>query len=313
MFSLFRDSIFYPKKIIYYRNKKGWFVFLYMLVLALLYSFCAIATSIPYKGLDYSDKAEVIDGFKGSDAYISDSIFYSSSNLYVEFDGVLFGFAKSGTQSVDDFLGSTTKSVDYVIIGSDVYGVATNLTKISYKVTTISELSQMVSNSDSIANINLANLDEDSGFFTSVNEIIAKEKPSYLTQTFFIALAVGFASILFFALITYLFVILVFKAQQYMKKAQLFKMLVFASTAIMLALSINVCVNLSYFSYLLLLVSLIPMYILEREILMRIRLFQISKGIITDPNLIEKIKEAQEKQENNDNDSDDNDDDDDNE
>jgi len=282
MFNLLRDSIFRPKRIIQYRNKPLWFVILFLLILGLINAFSVIAPSFSYKAFTYNQKIEVVNAFKDSDAYIVNGVYHSSTNLTVGFGDYVFGFVKDDG-SVDDFVSST--GPDFIVSGNQIYIVAGGLG--IYKANKLLKITDL---SSDFLNVDLSSLTVDSAFFKGVNDTISTYKPQALGLYFGFYFADGIFNTLFYALFAFLLVILFFQAQKYMKKTQLFKMMIFSSTAITLVQAfINILGINSIFIYLLFIIGFIPLYILEKEIFIRIRMYQITKGLVQEDDFMRRI------------------------
>ena len=93
-----------------------------------------------------------------------------------------------------------------------------------------------------------------------------------------------------------------------MKKSQLYKMLLYSSTLYVLVYDVLNMFNIGGFLGLILFfISIVPIYILDREISRRIIFYQISKGIIKDEDLMEKFRKISDKTDDNDDEDDDED------
>ena len=291
MFKLFRDSIFNPKNIIHYRAKKGGFVFLYMLILSLLLGFANIAPSINYKGLDYDQKVKISKAFKDTDARIEDGIFLSSTTIVLNVDNITIGFLSSYSD-ISEFGNNMPQ---YVVMYDKICIVT--LSSNTNTITTISELSS------DLRYVELYNLNEESEFFNIINDIVLSFKPFYLTILFIYGMISAFVDMLIYAAITYLFMTAIYRVGNYMKKGQLFKMLIFATTSVVIAEAILSLFNITgLFSFIIILASLVPLVLLEREIMKRIRMKILGEQMLNNQNIVDKVNDLIKKNKNNEND-----------
>ena len=167
---------------------------------------------------------------------------------------------------------------------------------------TIRKVNKLSYYSELFKNVDLSNLNENSEFFSALNAMIKKNKLPFFLRDALVAMAIEFATWIVIALTSYWFANIFFGAKNYMKKGQLFKMLIFATTAYNVAFNFIIVLGLTGFiQFVLVGVSLIPLTIFEREILMRIRLFQLSKGMIKDEDLANKLQELNDRLNNKDN------------
>ena len=294
MFKLFRDSLFKPKRIIAYRAKPVWFVLLYVLFLSLIVAFCASYKSLFYSKTTYADKLEIAYEFSGTDAKIDDYTYSSSKNHVIVLDNTVVLFTPN-EEKLKYFLEDNI--ADFVVMGDSLY----NLIAVGarYSVLKVGKLSDL---SESFKDVNLSTLDPSSDFFNGLDEAIKFFRPIMFTLDMFTAFMLNVVGWLFIALLSYWFANLFYGAKFFMKKGQLYKMLIFATTSYNIATAFIYVINLTGFlQFGLIALSLIPLMAFEREILMRIRLFQLSKGMIKDEELAKKLQEMNEEKDNNDN------------
>ncbi len=300
MLKLIRDSIFKPKNIIYYRAKKPWFVILYVLLLSILLGLAYFSKPISQRKLTVSEKITIVDAFSNTDAKIQNGAYTSTKNVEVIIKGYVFKFYKS----VDD-MNSDKDYVDISICGDSIYYCLSTFqnTKAFRKISTITEVNEK------FKNVELNHLSVNSSIFVELSNIVEKYMTSTSVLLFFNGFVYGITTMLFFALVVYLFMIAFIKAGNYMKKSQLYKMLVFATTSLILVNIINTLFPLPTIIYFVLLfLGFIPLYILEREILLRIRMKIIGDGIIKSKSFMDKLNDILSVN-NNDNDNDESNDD----
>jgi len=150
--------------------------------------------------------------------------------------------------------------------------------------------------SELFRNVDLSSITTDSEFFNAIDALIKTNRPIVFMFYFALYLIINLFGWLMIALLSYWFANLFYGAKNYMKKGQLFKMLLFATT------SYNIVTAFLYITdfggiirFILIAASLIPLMSFEREILLRIRLFQLSKGMIKDEELAKKLQELNDK------------------
>ena len=290
MFKLFRDSIFAPKNIIHYRAKSGWFTFFYMMLVALIMGIVFMVKPISYTGLTYHEKRDIISAFKNTDSKIQSGIYYSTYEKEIEVNGITIGF-----YSTNNYVYNMENPPVFAVIGGSIYYVMSAASgNRLYLYEDISELPEK------LQNINLYELDETSECFDEINNLISYYKPMVVALALLIGLIQGLISMLTYSLLTYGFMILMLRVDRFMKKGQLFKMLIFSSTAIVVTESLIELFGISgILIWLFLFVSFIPLFILEREITKRIKIKMFGDGVINNPSVMDKINEAIEKRENN--------------
>lgn len=281
MFNVIRDSIFKPREIIKYRTKPWWFVLIYVVIFSLVSGFSIIVPSLTYSGLSYTQKQEVVQSFSELDSASIDNngVYHGSSNVIVSFGQISFGFVSEAGEISDFYTSSTVPT--YVVAGDSVYTLlVSSIYQNSILIGKLTDLSPRFNN------VNLKTITTDSEIFIGIDEVISEYKPSVLTGTFFIGFFEGAIYMLGYALFAFLLVILFFHGHKYMKKSQLYKMMLFGSTAMVLVQSVINMLNISsMWIYLLLIIGFIPLYIIQRELFVRIRMFQLAKDM-RDQNLM---------------------------
>lgn len=287
MFNAFRDAIFAPKKIILYRNKPGWFVFLYILVVALVGVLSSVIRPLSYNELTMGEKINWADTFNGSSAEITNYTYDAKNDITLQMGDIAVGFVPQN-ESIEKYLQTT--DADYVVQGSSIYLIFSVFTSAyGYEVGTLKSISS------NLENVSLSTITESSAFFNGVNQAIKTLKVNYTLIIGGISLISQIVTMLIFVLITYLFALLAYRAQEFMRKKQLFKMLIFASTGVMLAEDIVVILNFTgILSYIVMFIGFIPLYILEREIFRRIQMFLIAKNSSNNQNFSDNMKKLQE-------------------
>ena len=291
MFKLFRDSLFRPKKIIAYRDKPGWFVLFYVLIISLVVAFCASYEPLFYSKTTYSEKIEIAYEFNETDAKIVNFVYSSTNNHVITLGNTTILFAPN-EQKLNYFLEDNI--ADFVVMGDSIYSLIVVGTR--YSIIKIGKLSGL---SEWFKFVDLPYLNPNSEFFNGLDESIKLFRPVIFALDMITAYTLNLFGWLFIALLSYWFANLFYGAKYYMQRWQLYKMLVFATTSYNIATGFIYVVGLSgFFQFALIAVSLIPLMAFEREILVRIRLFQLSKGMIKDEELAKKLQEMNEDKEN---------------
>ena len=291
MFKLLRDSLFRPKKIIAYRAKPGWFVFLYVLILSIIVAFCSSYKSLFYTKLTYAERIEITYEFNGTDAIISDYVYSSSKNHVITLGDTTILFTPN-EDKLSYFLEDNI--ADFVVMGDGLYNLIVVGTRFS--ILRIGKLSEL---SESFKNVNLSTVDSNDDFFKGLDEVISLFRPLMFALDMGTALIINIFGWLFIALLSYWFANLFYGAKFFMMRGQLYKMLIFATTSYNIATAFVYIANISGFlQFGLIALSLIPLMAFERELLIRIRLFQLSKGMIKDEELAKKLQEMNEDKEN---------------
>ena len=307
MFKLLRDSIFRPKNIIAYRAKPFWFSLLYFLMILV---FGLLLTSIkPFTQtkLTYEDRLLMTQALHESKGKIEDNKYVS--NKSVSFNAMGFDIAFSpDAKSFEEFL--EISSPDFVVIGEKIY----SLTYISTRaiITHIDELK----NFEGINGLDFSTVTTDT---EALNNFITKFTNKYRWNHVLRYAGVNAGSIILIwfgiTLISFLFMLILYQANQFMKVGQLFKMLFYSATSVALYEIFTLILGISsIYIFILGLFALIPVFALERQIKLRIRLYQMSKGLIKDEDLMKKLQELNDKingiirNDNNDNDNDEGDD-----
>lgn len=276
MFAVIRDSIFRPRSLPKYRNKSGLFVFFYVLILSILFCLSGMVPYINNRGLDSLDKERIIETFSSSDAKITDSIFSSSESYMLSLQGQYFAFL-ADDENISTFLNKTSENIDYVIYKDSIYRILNAYTKFVLKTDTIKELSSRIEHKDGMDNVILSSLTPDSDFLLAFNEMISEYNKFYFVEYTLNNFVTSLIIILVYPLIMYMFIMIFMKASRYMKKSQLYKLLIFSSTLILIVRAFLLMIHLGYFELIFVLISFIPMFILQKDIVVRIRLAQISQ------------------------------------
>ena len=293
MFKLIRDSIFNPKKLIAYRGKKFLFVFFYILIMTSLFSLAIIIEPLKSTGLGYKDKKALISNFKTSQSRIEDGKYMSSKTFYLDLDYYTICFVSSLEQIEDIDLGA-----DFYIKNDSVLVVENILNeKIQKKIASTNTIFK--------EDVDLTNIELENDIFNNIDDFLNSRK-KHTTILFFIqGLFYAFSTMMVFSLISYVFMILSVRAQKYMKKKQLFKMIIFTNTSIIITLSLVELLNLpSFIEMIALFASLIPSYIFEREIMMRIRMYEFAQGITNSSEFMKRYNDQIDKNNKNNNDDD---------
>ena len=212
------------------------------------------------------------------------------------------------SKSFEEFL--EISSPDFVVIGEKIY----SLTYISTRaiITQIDELK----NFEGINGLDFSTVTTDT---EALNNFITKFTNKYRWNHVLRYAGVNAGSIILIwfgiTLISFLFMLILYQANQFMKVGQLFKMLFYSATSVALYEIFTLILGISsIYIFILGLFALIPVFALERQIKLRIRLYQMSKGLIKDEDLMKKLQELNDKingiirNDNNDNDNDEGDD-----
>ena len=288
MFKLLRDSIFRPKRIIAYRAKKLWFVILYVLIVSLIVGFSASYKTLFYSKTSYAEKIEIAYEFNGSDAKFNEYNYISSKNHTITLGDDVILFTPSEAK-LEYYLSSSY--TDYIVFGDAFYRpVLMGNSYILLKIAKLKDYSELFRNAD------LSSITIDSEFFNAIDALIKTNRPIVFTFYFVLYLIINLFGWLMITLLSYWFANLFYGAKNYMKKGQLFKMLLFATTSYNIVTAFLYIIDFGgIFRFILIAASLIPLMSFEREILLRIRLFQLSKGMIKDEELAKKLQELNDK------------------
>ena len=288
MFKLLRDSIFRPKRIIAYRAKKLWFVILYVLIVSLIVGFSASYKTLFYSKTSYAEKIEIAYEFNGSDAKFNEYNYISSKNHTITLGDDVILFTPSEAK-LEYYLSSSY--TDYIVFGDAFYRpVLMGNSYILLKIAKLKDYSELFRNAD------LSSITIDSEFFNAIDALIKTNRPIVFTFYFVLYLIINLFGWLMITLLSYWFANLFYGAKNYMKKGQLFKMLLFATTSYNIVTAFLYIIDFGgFFRFILIAASLIPLMSFEREILLRIRLFQLSKGMIKDEELAKKLQELNDK------------------
>lgn len=281
MFSLFRDSIFRPKRIIDYRRKPAWFVVLYVSILIIFGGICALIPKVSYSEISQTDKILVVNKFKGTGASLTDYVYQSDSMITIDIEGYTIAFLDASTDATN-----LNITADLIVYNGYLYASG-----VFYK--TFTKLISLKDVSSKFENVDLSNMTIDSPFFDGINEFISRFRVTYLLLCFGIG-AINQIGILFvFTLMSFVFCLIFYKAGDFIKKSQLFKMLLFAYTLTLVVEGIVMAVGISgtLIEYLLVGLSIIPSIILEREISIRIKVYQFNNGLLNDPYVKQKIQD----------------------
>ena len=288
MFKLFRDSLFRPKRIIAYRAKKGWFVFLYVLLITIIVGFCASYRALFYTKTTYSEKIQIVYEFNGSDARFSEYNYVSTRNHTITLGEYTILFSPNENK-LEYYLNNYY--ADYVVYGDTLYRPV--LIGNGYSLLKISKLKEY---SELFMNIDLSTITIESEFFDALDEFTKINRPILFTYYYLAFSTMNLVGWFMIVLLSYWFANAFYGAKNYMKKGQLFKMLIFATTSYNLATALLYIVDVTgILRFILIAISLIPLMAFEREILLRIRLFQLSKGMIKDEELAKKLQEMNDK------------------
>lgn len=128
MFNIFKDSLFDPKGLVKYTNKKGFFVFIYFLILALFMSSGAIVNIIKTNNSVFSDEitgCRIVD-----DSLVCDGDNYDSDNLFYLSGFRVYFLAEADT--IDDI---TDFDFQSIVIQEDNIGIyigESNLYRINF-------------------------------------------------------------------------------------------------------------------------------------------------------------------------------------
>jgi len=297
MFKLLRDSIFKPKNLISYRAKKWWFVLIYILIMTLLGSLANVVGPISYNGLTEAERLCITENTKyySDNSYFKNGIYYGDE-LTIDVSDYRITFINK-----DASLSSVTES-DIIVKGNEVY-LMLSYTNNPY----ILECGKVDKYTSELNNNMMVNeLDIDSPLFKGINEVHNKYKPLIITLNILVGMISSLILMMGFTLINYLYLAIAFRAKQFMKKGQLFKMLLFASTAVVLMdTMINALALPTIVYYFGMFIAFIPEIILEREIIRRIRIKLYGDKIINNEDVINKINELlNKKKDDNDDDND---------
>ncbi len=229
MFHLFGDSFVNPQGVIESRNKKGFFVLFYILVIAVIMSIGTILSVVLYKGMDYSDRLEISNDIISQDVACT------------VVDGVLSCTEKDGYEKITNFgiaiylIGDPNK---YSEVKSDeisivVYQDEVFLTLMGQKYYSvkINELPSSLSNID---------FKDKESILTNLCDGIEEITLAY-KWTFGIPAIIGvvISNIFVYLLIAFINYIFMLSFRQVMPGKQLFKIIVFAITPIMIAITLN--------------------------------------------------------------------------
>lgn len=280
MFKLLRDSIFAPKKIIHYRAKSGWFTFFYIFLVSIIMGVVLMVGPLSYDGLSYLDRKDIIKAFKNTDAKIESGVFISSDEIEIIVNDISVGF-----YSTESYLLNVPNPPTFAVLNDKIYFV-----RATRSLNQVIEFVSIKSLPESIQNVDLYALTDDSIFFTEINNLIKEFKPWLVVGSFILGVIHGMFLMVLYAGISYLFISMMIRVGNFMKKGQLYKMFLYSSTAIvfaegiMLLLGINGIVSLIF-----LFVAFIPSIVLEREIIKRIRIKMFGDGLMNNQSVVDKI------------------------
>ncbi|MBP5343090.1 DUF1189 family protein [bacterium] len=282
MFKLFRDSIFAPKNIIHYRAKSGWFTFFYVFLVTAFMGLVTMSRPLAYSSLSFLDKKEIVSKFENTDAEIQNGELITTDEIEIYLEKVTIGFYSSL-----EFLNVVPSPTPIAVVQDKIYYVReSTFGRDLLEIVEIKDLSA------DFLNVNLHALDLDSPIFTAIDNLILKYKPYVVTISFIVGTISGAISMMAYALISYLFFSISLNTGKFMKKGQLFKMMTFASTSVVLMLALIRLFNLNgLLIFIFLLISFIPLSILEREIARRIRAKVLGEGLLGDKIVRDKINE----------------------
>ncbi|MCR5741104.1 MAG: hypothetical protein K6G38_01400 [Gammaproteobacteria bacterium] len=280
--------MFRPKRIIAYRAKPVWFTILYVALILLVCSFAFVLRSVTFNKMSYQDRLNTVQVLHNKNASFSDYKFSASKNIV--FNAGEYEILLTPSK---DLLNKYLEegNPDYLIYDGGIYiplFIANRVILIGCG--SLSDYSTFFSNAD------LGDLDVESEFFTGLENIINKNKLKFSMIVLVLDAGSLLLSWMVIVLISFFFQVVFFQAGRFMKKSQLFKMLLFSTTAYTIGYTITTLLNLNgLLSLLIFAVSLYPLFSLEREIMMRIRIYQFSKGLIQDEELREKIRKLNER------------------
>lgn len=288
MFKLFRDSIFSPRKIIFYRAKPAWFTLLYVLILFIITFFALNLKTITSNKINYGERLRIVQVFRNTDAKITDYSYVSNKSYMI--DTGEFSLVLSPSEYLAE-IAISNYAPDYIVVGNNVYLVF--YYSLSYSLIKLGTLNSYLSE----GNLNLYELNEDNEVFTGLNKITNGNKVIYMFTNGLLEASLNIIGTIIVSLIAYLFLIGFYRAHAFMRKGQLFKMLIYGSTLYLLVRDIQSLFGFGGFlGFVLFALSLIPLFTLEKEITRRIIFYQISKGIIKDEELIEKFRRISERE-----------------
>ncbi|MCR5564362.1 MAG: DUF1189 domain-containing protein [Gammaproteobacteria bacterium] len=288
MFKLLRDSIFRPRNIIAYRAKPFWFSLLYFLMILVFGVELSNSRPFAHTKMTYEDKLLMTQALHESNGKIEDYKYTGTRSVSFEAMGFEIGFMPN-TESLKEFLESSTP--DFVVIGEKIY----SLTYISTRaiITEVDKLS-------SYEELNGLDFTQVTTENAALNNFITSFANKFRWNHVLRYAGVNAGSIILvwfgITLISFIFMLVLYQANQFMKVGQLFKMLFYSGTAIALYEIFTLVLGIStIYVFVLGLFALIPVFALERQIKLRIRLYQMSKGLIKDEELMKKLQELNDK------------------
>ena len=288
MFKLLRDSIFNPKNIIAYRAKPFWFSLLYFLMILTLGVVLTSIKPFTQTKMTYEDRLLMTQALHESKGKIEEYKYTGTRSVSFTAMGFEIAFSPN-TDSFKEFL--EISAPDFVVIGEKIY----SLTYISTRaiITEIDKLSSY----EEINGLDFAQVTTET---EALNNFITKFTNKFRWNHVLRYAGVNAGSIMLIwfgiTLISFIFMLVLYQANQYMKVGQLFKMLFYSATAIALYEIFTLVLGIStIYVFILGLFALIPVFALERQIKLRIRLFQMSKGLIKDEDLMKKLQELNDK------------------
>lgn len=233
MYNIIRESISAPKSLIKYHSKKGWFVFLYILVFAMLLSLnvylLLIANDNPTVN-NATTNCVVEDGsFQCQETALEDQ-YYSAYGVRL--------FFLSDNQAVDDV---QIDGLDYAFVVKD-------------------DTAHYLLGDRTVFEMNISNFD-------SVGDYYATIKTSIAISLVLFSLVQNIGIILFITLISTLPFLRFRKEIRYRK---IFKMVVFAATPIYLVLTINNLLNFNTFVFFVVMfIAYRSIFLLQKELYIR--------------------------------------------
>ena len=118
MFKLFRDSIFSPRKIIFYRAKPAWFTLLYVLILFIITFFALNLKTLTSNKINYGERLRIVQVFRNTDAKITDYSYVSNKSYMI--DTGEFSLVLSPSEYLAE-IAISNYAPDYIVVGNNVY------------------------------------------------------------------------------------------------------------------------------------------------------------------------------------------------
>ena len=285
MFSIFRDSLFQPKRLIEHRKKKWIIIILYTIILSFLACIGILINGLKYKGLDAIEMNKVVEVLDGKGLKITDENgFEVNNNCSISLYEIDIIFVNEDTNLEElDISKFTSLSQAFLCYGKDVY----LLTKAasSYQALKIKDF-DFSKIPDGLKNIEFDQMSSDPQVKEQVrieiNKILMSFVPIIVSISYVFASISCYATIWLITLLGYFVISYAYKAKGYMKPNHILKIVQMSLTWYLLlrfVLSVLPFELLSILRLILVFVSFVPFYIVSREIGRRVNEFRIKEMI----------------------------------